>query len=143
MGAAVLAGTALLGQQRPAAASLDKARLEAAINKEVIDGDLKVADIYSEKILDPWNDQYIPAANYPSLKPYPSGQSNIVSVLQTAKPTYNWTVNNFTRPDKRNLVIYELLVRDFVSAQNWQTMKDTLTYLKRLGINAIELMPVN
>ncbi len=109
----------------------------------LIDGDLKVADIYSEKILDPWNDQYIPAVNYPSLKPYPSGQSNIVSVLQTAKPTYNWTVTNFTRPDKRNLVIYELLVRDFVSAQNWQTMKDTLTYLKRLGINAIELMPVN
>ncbi len=43
VGAAVLAGTALLGQQRPAAASLDKARLEAAINKEVIDGDLKAA----------------------------------------------------------------------------------------------------
>ncbi len=43
MGAAVLAGTALLGQQRPSAASLDKARLEAAINKEVIDGDLKAA----------------------------------------------------------------------------------------------------
>ena len=43
MGAAVLAGTALIGQQRPAAASLDKARLEAAINKEVIDGDLKAA----------------------------------------------------------------------------------------------------
>lgn len=109
----------------------------------LIDGDLKVADIYSEKILDPWNDQYIPAANYPSLKPYPSGQSNIVSVLQTAKPAYNWNVTNFNRPDKRNLIIYELLVRDFVSAQNWQTLKDTLTYLKRLGINAIELMPVN
>ncbi|WP_239490068.1 hypothetical protein [Luteitalea sp. TBR-22] len=43
MGAAVLAGTALFGQQRPAAASLDKARLEAAINKEVIDGDLEAA----------------------------------------------------------------------------------------------------
>lgn len=43
MGAAVLAGTALLGQQRPSAASLDKARLEVAINKEVIDGDLKTA----------------------------------------------------------------------------------------------------
>jgi Tol biopolymer transport system component len=49
MGAAVLAGTALLGQQRPAAASLDRARLEAAINKEVIDGDLKAAiDMYQE-----------------------------------------------------------------------------------------------
>jgi glycosidase len=102
-----------------------------------------VADIYSEKILDPWNDQYIPAANYPSLKAYPTGQSNIVSVLQTNKPAYTWNVTNFNRPDKRNLLIYELLVRDFVATQNWQTLKDTLTYLKRLGINAIELMPIN
>lgn len=109
----------------------------------IVDGSLRVADIYSEKILDPWNDQYIPAANYPSLKPYPAGQSNIVSVLQTAKPAYTWTVNNFNRPDKRNLIIYELLVRDFVAAQNWQTLKDTLSYLKRLGVNAIELMPFN
>lgn len=109
----------------------------------LIDGNLNVADIYSEKILDPWNDQYIPAANYPSLKPYPSGQSNIVSVLQTAKPAYTWTVPTFTRPDKRNLIIYELLLRDFVATQNWQTLKDTLSYLKRLGVNAIELMPFN
>jgi Tol biopolymer transport system component len=49
VGAAMLAGTALLGQQRPAAATLDKARLEAAISKEVIDGDLKGAiAIYRE-----------------------------------------------------------------------------------------------
>jgi glycosidase len=109
----------------------------------LIDGNLRVADIYSEKVLDPWNDQYIPTANYPSLKPYPAGQSNIVGVLQTAKPAYSWTVPNFTRPDKRNLIIYELLLRDFVGTQNWQTLKDTLSYLKRLGINAIEVMPFN
>jgi hypothetical protein len=109
----------------------------------IIDGNLRVADIYSEKILDPWNDPYIPAANYPSLKPYPTGQSNIVTVIQTAKPAYSWTVPSFSRPDKRNLIIYELLLRDFVAAQNWQTLRDTLSYLKRLGINAIELMPFN
>lgn len=109
----------------------------------IIDGNIWVADIYAEKILDPWNDQYIPAANYPGLKAYPSGQSNIVSVFQTNKPSYSWNVTNFSRPDKRNLLIYELLVRDFVSAQNWQTLKDTLSYLKRLGINAIEVMPFN
>lgn len=49
MGAAVLACTVVIGQQQPAAASLDKTRLEAAINKEVIDGDLKGAmAIYDE-----------------------------------------------------------------------------------------------
>ncbi|WP_207497050.1 alpha-amylase family glycosyl hydrolase [Aridibaculum aurantiacum] len=109
----------------------------------LIDGTLKVADMYAEKVLDPWNDQYIPAASYPNLKPYPAGQSGVVSVLQTAKPTFNWQVQNFARPDKRNLIIYELLVRDFVATQNWNTLRDTLGYLKRLGINTINIMPFN
>lgn len=110
----------------------------------LIDGALKVADYNAEKVLDPDNDQYIPSATYPSLKAYPAGKTTgIVSVLQTAKPAYAWQVPSFTRPDKRNLVIYEMLVRDFVAAQNWQTVKDTLSYLKRLGINAIEVMPFN
>ena len=109
----------------------------------VIDGNLKVADYTVEKVLDPYNDQYISSTTYPNLKPYPAGKtSGIVGILQTAKPAYNWQVTNFTKPDKRNLIIYELLVRDFTAAQNWQTTKDTLSYLKRLGINAIELMPV-
>ncbi len=64
-------------------------------------------------------------------------------MLQTAKPVYNWQTTNFTRPDKRNLIIYELLVRDFVVKHNWQTVKDSLPYLKKLGINAIEIMPFN
>ncbi|QEC67318.1 T9SS type A sorting domain-containing protein [Panacibacter ginsenosidivorans] len=110
----------------------------------LIDGNLKVADAYAEKVLDPDNDQYIPAATYPNLKAYPTGKTTgIVSILQTAKPAYNWQVTNFTKPNKSNLVIYELLVRDFVAAHNWQTLKDTLSYLKRLGVNAIEVMPFN
>lgn len=109
----------------------------------LIDGSLKVADPNTEKVLDPWNDQYIPASTYPSLKPYPTGlTTGIVSVLQTNQVNYNWQANSFVRPDKKNLVIYELLVRDFLSAPNWQNLKDTLDYLKRLGVNAIELMPV-
>lgn len=110
----------------------------------VIDGNLKLADYTVEKVLDPFNDQYITSTTYPNLKPYPVGKtSGIVGVLQTAKPAYNWQVPNFTRPDKRNLIIYELLVRDFTAAQDWKTTQDSIPYLKRLGINAIELMPVN
>jgi Alpha amylase, catalytic domain/Dockerin type I domain len=112
----------------------------------LIDGTLKVADYNCEKVLDPWNDKYIYANTYPNLKPYPTAYTTgIVSVLQTAKPKYNWNIATFNRPDKRNLVIYELLVRDFLDTANanWQTLKDTLTYLKSLGINAIELMPFN
>ncbi|MFN4836032.1 MAG: alpha-amylase family glycosyl hydrolase, partial [Bacteroidota bacterium] len=109
----------------------------------LVDGTLKVGDPYAEKVLDPWNDQYITPATYPNLKPYPTGRTTgIVSVLQTNEPTYNWTVNNFTRPDKRGLVIYEMLLRDFVAAHDWKTLRDTLSYLQRLGVNAIQLMPV-
>ena len=109
-----------------------------------VDGTLKIADPYTQKILDPSNDQYIPAATYPSLKAYPTGKtSGIVSVLQTKETAYAWQVNNFNRPDKHSLVIYELLVRDFVAAHDWKTVKDTLGYLKDLGINTIEIMPFN
>ena len=110
----------------------------------LVDGTLRVADPYTEKVLDPAHDGFIPPASYPSLKAYPLGKtSGIVSILQTRKPAYTWRIPNFTRPDKRNLVIYELLVRDFIRAANWTTMIDTIPYLKRLGVNAIHLMPVN
>ena len=109
-----------------------------------VDNNLRIADPYTEKILDPSNDQYIPSSVYPNLKPYPAGKTNgIVSVLQTNATGYQWTANNFVRPDKRKLVVYELLLRDFVDKHDWGTLKDTLSYLKRLGINAIELLPFN
>ncbi|MDQ2720363.1 MAG: alpha-amylase family glycosyl hydrolase [Bacteroidota bacterium] len=110
----------------------------------LVNGTLKIAEPYTEKILDPANDQYISASTYPNLKAYPTGlTTGIVSILQTAQPVYNWQVNNFSRPDKRSLVIYELLVRDFVANHDWKTLSDTLNYLKKLGINAIEVMPFN
>lgn len=110
----------------------------------LVDNTLRIADYYTEKVLDPWNDQYISATTYPGLKAYPTGKTTgIVSVLQTRKPAYNWAVQNFSRPDKRSLVIYELHLRDFVAAHDWNTLVDTISYLKRLGVNAIELMPFN
>src|SRR6202000_442564 len=58
-------------------------------------------------------------------------------------PAYTWKVTNFTRPAPKNLVGYELLVRDFVATHSYQTLTDTLNYLVNLGVNAIELLPVN
>jgi len=108
-----------------------------------VDGEIRVADPYSEKILDPWNDKYIDDNTYPNLKPYPIGKtSDAVTVIQTARPQFNWTDSSFVKPPKEDLVIYELLVRDFVETHNYQTLIDTLDYLDRLGINAIHLMPI-
>lgn len=111
----------------------------------LVNGTLRIADPYAEKILDPFNDgEVISTGVYPGLKPYPAGKTTgIVGVLQTGKTPYNWQVNNFVRPDKRNLLVYEVLVRDFLSGHNWKQLKDTVPYFKKLGINAIELMPFN
>lgn len=110
----------------------------------LIDGTLRVSDPYVEKVLDPWNDQFISAETYPNLKPYPTGfTSGIVGILQTASPSYNWTTTNYTRPNKKNLIIYELHLRDFIGKHDWKTMRDTINYLKKLGINAIQFMPIN
>lgn len=110
----------------------------------VVDGNLKVADPYCEKVLDPDNDQYISATVYPNLKAYPTGKTTgIVSTMQANQPVYSWKNNSFTRPDKNNLVIYELLVRDFTTEHSYASTLAKLDYLMGLGINAIELMPVN
>lgn len=110
----------------------------------LVNGTLKVADPYCEKILDPNNDGGIPPATYPNLKPYPSGKTTgIVSIMQANQPTYTWKNTAFVRPAKNNLVIYELLVRDFTSEHSYVATLQKLDYLSSLGINAIELMPVN
>ncbi len=110
----------------------------------LVEGTLKVGEPYAEKVLDPGNDGFISASTYPGLKAYPTGlTTGIVSVLQTNAPGYSWAINSFTRPDKRNLVIYELLPRDFIAAHDWKTLRDTLNYLQTMGVNAIEIMPFN
>lgn len=110
----------------------------------LVDGTIYVADPYTDKVLDPWNDGYIEAATYPNLKAYPTGKAEgIVSVLQTAQAAYDWRVKNFERPASEELVIYEMLVRDFTKEHTFNAAKEKLEYLKNLGINAIELMPIN
>ncbi len=110
-----------------------------------VDDTIRVADPYSELVLDPNNDQFIQSSTYPNMPAYPTGKTTggIVGVLTPGEAAYNWTSNSYVRPDKRDLMIYELLVRDFTSARNWQTLKDTLNYIKNLGFNAIGLMPIN
>jgi glycosidase len=109
----------------------------------VIDGSITIPDPYTTKVLDPSNDSYISSATYPNLKAYPTGKTNeLVSVFQTHPALYQWKNTSFTPPSKEKLVVYELLVRDFVAAHDFKTIRDTLNYLTRLGVNAIEFMPV-
>jgi len=109
-----------------------------------IDGEIKIADPYTEKVLDPWNDPEIPSSIYPDLLSYPGGKTEgITAVLQTGQTPYNWQVEDFQVPGKNKLVIYELLVRDFTTEKSFQGVIDQLDYLEDLRINVLELMPVN
>ena len=51
--------------------------------------------------------------------------------------------NKYGQYEKDQLIIYELLVRDFITSHDFQTLIDTLNYLEDLGINAIQIMPFN
>jgi 1,4-alpha-glucan branching enzyme len=113
-----------------------------------IDGELKIADPYSDKILDPWNDKWIPSTTYPDLMPYPNNYTTgVVSVLETGQDEYNWIIDDFTPvavgATQSNLVVYELLIRDFVEDSDIKDVIEKLDYLQTLGVTAIELMPFN
>ncbi|MCC7246914.1 MAG: T9SS type A sorting domain-containing protein [Saprospiraceae bacterium] len=110
----------------------------------LVDGALKVADPLSTLILDPGSDPYIPPLTFPNIPAYPTSKTTgAVSVLKTAQTPYNWTAANYQRPTKSSLVVYELLMRDFLTRHDYQTLLDTLDHLEKLGVNAIELMPIN
>ena len=101
------------------------------------DSDLRLSDPYTEIVYDQWNDQYIPGC--PS---FPEGAKALVSAFQINRPEYNWKHKDFKVEDKNDLVIYELLLRDFSETKNLAGAKAQLDYLQTLGINAIELMPI-
>ena len=109
----------------------------------LVDGSIKVGDPYAEKILDPWNDKWISASVYPNLKAYPSEYTtDVVSVFELNPVEYQWTVTDFDRPAENSLAVYELLLRDFTLDSSVDAALAKLDYLDELGINAIELMPI-
>ncbi|MDR9417343.1 alpha-amylase family glycosyl hydrolase [Gracilimonas sp.] len=109
----------------------------------LVDGEVRVSDPYSELILDPFNDQYITDNTFPDLMPYPSEETEGWVTYLREEQDYTWEASDYQRPDKEELVIYELLLRDFLNENNFQTLTDSLNYLENLGVNAIELMPVS
>lgn len=112
---------------------------------------VKTADPFSTLVLSPFDDpQIISLGVYPGLPVYNTiapGQEREVTVLQTG-PTayynYNWSAatTNFVKPKKKDLVIYEALVRDFDSNRSYQDLINKIDYFKNLKVNAIQLMPV-
>tara|TARA_B110000444_G_scaffold28253_1_gene23276 strand:+ start:3699 stop:6437 length:2739 start_codon:yes stop_codon:yes gene_type:complete len=65
----------------------------------------------------------------------------------TTADDYEWISEGYIKPDLDTLIIYELHVDDFSAIGNgagtFQHVLEKLNYLKNLGINAIELMPIS
>ncbi|SCY42728.1 Por secretion system C-terminal sorting domain-containing protein [Nonlabens sp. Hel1_33_55] len=117
---------------------------EEFLYQYIVDGTIKIADPFSTEILDPITDQFIKAGNYPNLSAYPMGETTgAISLATYLETPYQWNITDFQRPDNENLVIYELLVRDFSEEDSYQAIIDNIDYLTNLGINAVEFMPLN
>ena len=102
----------------------------------------KVHDPYTEIVYDGYNDKYITSTTYPDLPAYPEGTSGLVSAFKVNKDSYSWQNSSFSVSDPDDLVIYEMHFRDFTSTGDINGAMEKLDYLQDLGVNAIELMPV-
>ena len=115
------------------------------------DGTISVGDPYARLVLDPDNDKYIPESVFPDLPAYPEGKVPDVclAVYKSDINDYDWKVGDFKGVDKENLIIYELLLRDFTGTEGQARGDGTvrgaiekIPYLKELGVNAVELLPI-
>lgn len=112
---------------------------------------VKTADPFSTLVLSPFDDpEIISLGAFPGLPVYATiapGQEREVTVLQTGSNTlfsYNWSsaTTNFVKPKKKDLVFYEVLVRDFDANRTYQDLINKIDYFRNLKINAIKIMPV-
>jgi len=110
----------------------------------LIESNIAIADPYSTLILSEFNDVFIDENTFANIPAYPKGKtSHAVSWFRTGETPYDWKIKNFKRPATTDLVIYELLIRDFDALHTFDAVKARLDYLQNLGINTIELMPVS
>lgn len=105
------------------------------------ENEIRVQDPYSE-IYYHGDDHWITSSTYPDLPVYPDGARGFISAFQIQKPVYAWQNDSFSIKDEDDLVIYELLLRDFTATGDLNGAISKLDYLAELGITAIELMPV-
>lgn len=118
----------------------------------LVDGVKGVSDPYAQLVLDPYNDSYLDLSQFQGCPAYPASLSGSDIPLTVYRPggwEYDWEVEKFNIPDPNQLVIYELLFRDFTGTEGAANGNGTVAaaieripYLKELGVNAVELMPI-
>ena len=117
----------------------------------LVDGTTAVADPYARLVLDCYSDKWLDADVWPDMPKYPYDKFDniMLAVYRGDIDSYDWSVKNFEVPDHSQLIIYELLFRDFTGTVGEANANGTvraaiekIPYLKDLGVNAVELMPI-
>jgi len=62
--------------------------------------------------------------------------------VEVGRPPFAWKHADWISPPFEDLIIYEMHVGDFTPEGNFQGVLRQLDYLRDLGINALELMPI-
>ena len=115
-------------------------------NKATLEGKsdeiVRLSDPFCEKIInsyDNWiNEKY---DIYPKDQmQYPDGGVGAVSCVTINRDNYPWT--SFTMKNADCPVIYEMLLGDWTERGDLAGAMEHLDYLKTLGVNAVELMPI-
>lgn len=114
----------------------------------IVDDTYRVGDPYAHLVLDPYNDRYLAADVWPDRPQYPSEiQGVMLGVYRGDIDDYNFS--DFTIPAHDNLIVYEMLFRDFTGTDGLNEGNGTVAkaiekipYIKSLGFNAVELMPI-
>ena len=121
-----------------------------------VDATIKVGDPYAKLVLDPWSDKWISEDVYPNMPKYPTDKVDgiMLAVYKGNIDEYNWKITDFEAPAAKDLIIYEMLFRDFTGTEG-ATANDEgkmvgaadgtvrqaiekIPYNKSLGVNAVE-----
>ncbi|MCD8394458.1 MAG: hypothetical protein LUC85_06445 [Bacteroidales bacterium] len=117
-----------------------------------VDGATHVGDPYAKLNLDGYSDKWLDDTVFPDRPAYPYsryGDGRQIAVYRGNFYPYNWQVTNFEIPAHDQLLIYEMLFRDFTGTEGASEGNGTIAkaiekipYLVDLGVNAVELMPI-
>ncbi len=104
-----------------------------------VDGEKLMADPWSKDVT--WVD---PSGQWES-----GNYQHAKTVFSVGEPEFEWTDQAFVRPEQKDVIIYEMHIGDFkgdpINTGTFQevTQKINEGYFNNLGINTIELMPIN
>ncbi|MDE6287494.1 MAG: hypothetical protein K2M00_01760, partial [Muribaculaceae bacterium] len=116
----------------------------------IVDGGTKVGDPYARLVLDCYSDKFLDRTVWPDCPQYPYDRfDDVMLAVYQGNLDTDYKFSSFEIPDTRNLVIYEMLFRDFTGTDGQANGEGTvraaiekIPYLVDLGVNAVELMPI-